>query len=365
MAKLTEFVQSDASGAIDREAGVIRGVKLLGLRSRNGRRYAEAALRKAIGLYEGARVHVDHGKPGESRSLMTRGGTIRAVTFREGDGLYGDLHYLKGDAAGEKIATLAEQCPDTFGMSHDVDGRVERSGGDSVVEEISEVNSVDAVDRPATTNSLHEQVAMKTNLRKLIEATGYKHTHKLLEMMPELTAEEPIEAPESTEADPVQAVAAALAAKVADAIADPAVSDAEVGQMAKAASKTVAAVRADMEPAVEQPDEEPDSEDEGETEEKVAESVAIRHLTTLVEGLRRQVDARAVLEAKGATVTPQLLEELAACRDRNAMESLVEGWAPAKLGRAKPTVTRIAESSGTSYPKTTDEFVRELKRSRG
>ena len=37
---------------VDREEGVLWGVKLIGLSSRNGRRYREAALANAIALYE-------------------------------------------------------------------------------------------------------------------------------------------------------------------------------------------------------------------------------------------------------------------------------------------------------------------------
>lgn len=372
MAKLTEFVQTNASGRVDREAGVIRGVKLIGLVSRNGRRYSESALRKAVGLYEGARVHVDHGRPGQNRSIMTRGGTIRGVAIKEGEGLFGDLHYLKGDPAGEKIATLAEQCPDTFGMSHDADGKIGRDKTGPVVEEIHSVNSVDAVDRPATTNSLHESESpMKTTLRKLIEATPYKHTAKLLEMMPELAAEEPIDAPEveegDTAPDPVDAVANALAAKVADAIKDPDVTDAEAGAMAKAASKTVASVRSDMEPKAEADAEESegDAPEADAEEEKTTEAIVAKHVGKLTEqivSLTKERDARLVLESKDARVTPQLLDELTACRDRKAMEALVEGWAPAKLGKQKPAIGSLRESSDEKYPTDTKDFVRALKR---
>ena len=46
---LQEFVDCRSQQLrVDRAAGVIRGVKLLGLRSRNGRRYQENALAEAI-----------------------------------------------------------------------------------------------------------------------------------------------------------------------------------------------------------------------------------------------------------------------------------------------------------------------------
>jgi hypothetical protein len=50
---LQEFVDSRSQRLrVDRVAGVIRGVKLLGLASRNGRRYRENALVDAAPLYE-------------------------------------------------------------------------------------------------------------------------------------------------------------------------------------------------------------------------------------------------------------------------------------------------------------------------
>ena len=370
MAKLLERIALERTGSVDRENGVIPGVKLIGLVSKNGRRYSESALRKAASLYEGRIVNLNHVKAGQSRDVRDLAGSISGVEFREGQGLFGNLRYLKGDPAGEKVAALAESGIANVGMSHDADGSVKRIGGENVVEEITAVNSVDVVFNPATTQSFKEST-MKTTLRKLIEATPYKHTAKLLEMMPELAAEEPIDVPAVEEGesapDPIDAVADALAAKVADAIKDPDVTDAEVGQMAKAASKTVASVRADMEPKAEAPaDDKPegDSEDEKTTEAIVAKAIA-KHTAPLLEKLdavAKRDDARSTLEAKGAAVTPQLLEELTACQDRKAMESLVEGWTPAKLGKAKPVVGSLRESIDEKYPADTKDFVRALKR---
>lgn len=70
---LQEFVDSGSQRLrVDRDAGVIRGVKLLGLNSRNGRRYREGALVEAIGLYEGAK----------STSIIRRVIRSRRVTTR-------------------------------------------------------------------------------------------------------------------------------------------------------------------------------------------------------------------------------------------------------------------------------------------
>lgn len=370
--RLQEFnADGFRSVTVDREAGVIRGVKLLGIDSRNGRRYAESAIKSAIGLYEGAAVNLDHRKAGESNSLMRRAGVVRGAEFREGKGAYGDLHYLKGDPAGEKLAALAEQAPDSFGMSHDADGDVKRRRGIATVEQIHKVHSVDAVDDPATTSSLSEQTMRKTSLRKLIEATDYKHTTKLLEMVPELPVDEEMAAvePEGDSPDPIDAVADALAVKVADAIKDPKKSDAEVGQMAKAASKTVASVRSDMEPSAEpsaEPSEgdEPDESDEDtvkESKEIAALTGAVTKLQESLASVTKRDTARSVLEAVNAKPSDQLVAELVECTDRKAMESLVEGWTPAKLGRVRPAMLGRA-STAERIPESLDDYAAKIRR---
>ena len=54
-------------------AGVIRGVKILGLESRNGRSYLPEALAQAAALYEDAKVNVNHPKGGPGRAARLPG----------------------------------------------------------------------------------------------------------------------------------------------------------------------------------------------------------------------------------------------------------------------------------------------------
>jgi len=71
---MTEILYETAQTAgdavrIDREAGVIFGVKIIGCESRNGRHYPNDTLRHAIPLYENSKVNLDHpGSPSQSRS---------------------------------------------------------------------------------------------------------------------------------------------------------------------------------------------------------------------------------------------------------------------------------------------------------
>jgi hypothetical protein len=155
---LQEFIDSRGVDVhLDAEAGVIRGVKLLGLESRNGRRYLPRALGEAAALYEGAKVNVNHpkGSPLVARDYQDRLGSIKNVRARA-DGLFGDLHFNPKHALAEQLAWDAVHAPENVGFSHNVEARTSRSGGHTVVEAILKVQSVDLVADPATTRSLYE-----------------------------------------------------------------------------------------------------------------------------------------------------------------------------------------------------------------
>ncbi len=157
---LQEFVDSRSERLrVDRTAGVIRGVKLLGLSSRNGRRYREDALSGAIGLYEGAKVNINHpkGHPLAPRDYQDRLGVVRGVEFRAGQGLFGDLHFNPKHSLSEQLVWDAEHAPQNVGMSHNVLARTRRDGDETVVEAITKVQSIDLVADPATTSGLYEQ----------------------------------------------------------------------------------------------------------------------------------------------------------------------------------------------------------------
>ena len=144
---------------VDRDAGVLRGVKLIGLESRNGRRYRPAALENAAPLYEAAKVNVNHPKGGPlaPRDYQDRLGVIRGVEFRADEGLFADLHFNPKHALAEQLAWDAQHNPRNVGFSHNVLARLSREGDAVVVDEITRVQSVDLVADPATTEGLFEQ----------------------------------------------------------------------------------------------------------------------------------------------------------------------------------------------------------------
>jgi hypothetical protein len=145
---------------VDRPAGVIRGVKVLGLESRNGRVYRPEALAQAAPLYEGAKVNVNHpkGSPRAPRDYQDRIGVIRNVTIRP-EGLFADFHFNPKHALAEQLAWDAEHAPENVGFSHNVEARTVRAGDRVAVEAILQVQSVDLVADPATTRGLFEAEA--------------------------------------------------------------------------------------------------------------------------------------------------------------------------------------------------------------
>ncbi|MBN2476909.1 MAG: hypothetical protein JXB62_20040 [Pirellulales bacterium] len=163
---MTEILQEycDSRGVamrINHSEGVIRGVKILGPHSRNGRTYPRQTLREAARLYENAKVNVNHpaGNPAGPRDYRDRIGVIRNVAARGDEGLFADLHFNPRHALAEQLAWDAEHAPENVGFSHNVQARTTRRGDQVVVEAITHVQSVDLVADPATTRGLFESSA--------------------------------------------------------------------------------------------------------------------------------------------------------------------------------------------------------------
>jgi hypothetical protein len=111
---LIEFIDSRGTSLkVDAANGVIRGIKILGLSSRNGREYLPAALAAAAEMYEGAKVNVNHpkGHPAGPRDYQDRIGVIRHVNAKADAGLFGDLFFNPKHALAEQLIWDATQTP--------------------------------------------------------------------------------------------------------------------------------------------------------------------------------------------------------------------------------------------------------------
>jgi hypothetical protein len=153
---------------IDRDAGVIYGVLVVGKVSRNrkesskGRRYTDECLREALGLYEGARVRVNHLKINPTvqagdRDVNAVLGQLRGCWLAP-EGVRGNLHYLKSHPMADRLADAAEAMPTAFGLSHDVskwEGGLDGQGVYTITR-IATLEGVDLVDTPGSTRGLFE-----------------------------------------------------------------------------------------------------------------------------------------------------------------------------------------------------------------
>ena len=154
---------------VNRELGIIFDVRIINTTSRNRRRYLESALRDGIPLYEGATIGIDHvkptpGNPAPEREFTKFWGQLNNVRW-DGEGLIGDLHYIKSHHMTEHILEAAERFPEKFGLSHDADGD-SKVGADGWLEvyKLTKVFSVDLVTNPGSTNGLFESMQQKESL---------------------------------------------------------------------------------------------------------------------------------------------------------------------------------------------------------
>ena len=180
--QLREYCASNARLKVDREAGVLHSVKILGLQSANGYTYLPEAISKAARLYDGKVVNFNHPtKVSDARSSYDRFGWLSKIEVRD-DGLYGDLHYLKSHPFAAPVIEAAERNPALFGMSHVANGNKGRRGAMVVVEEIDSVSSVDLVSDPATVKGLFESYSMsqKTTVREVLTKALSPEKYKLL-----------------------------------------------------------------------------------------------------------------------------------------------------------------------------------------
>ena len=160
---MSEFIQEYTAPSavrlkIDKAQGILHGVKILGTQSKNRRRYPVDTLKKAIPLYENAKVNLDHpdGDPAKPRSYTDRLGVIKGVQLQDEQGLFADFHFNPNHPLAEQLLWDAEHAPTNVGFSHNVEAVLRRENDEVIVDEIVAVRSVDLVADPATTAGLFE-----------------------------------------------------------------------------------------------------------------------------------------------------------------------------------------------------------------
>jgi len=372
---------------IDRENAVIHGVKILGKRSKNNREYTDAAMDQAAGLYEDIRVNVDHphrrGDDGKltpvisDRSIADGFGVIKGSHHRRGQGVYGDLHYLKSHPLAEMVIERADRMPHTFGLSHNADGEVSHRNGTMIVEGVERVKSVDLVDQPATNaglfESFEEVTKVKKTIKEIVKEHGAKANKKSVALLREQmemdaeVAELPVEVePEASAEDQVkEAFRAMVIAAFDDTSLDTQATIAKIKEILKAQEKLEGGGGSD-----DGEDKPNDGEASTPESHKQKPDPATTKLQEQVGRMERREQARDILESHSLTLGDLDADRrklILAQADEDAMRKLVESWPPvvfAKTGRAmqRPTITSLRENvdSDFHYPKTSEEFAKAI-----
>jgi hypothetical protein len=336
---------------VDRAAGVVFGVKVLGLVSDNGRKYLPAAVTKAARLYEGLAVYADHPhRPHDQRSIDDKIGWLANVRS-EPDGLYADLHLLTSDARTAKVLEAAEKRPELFGLSHNAEGKGKHQGGTFVVEEITSVRSVDLVSEPATNKSLFEGITVKT-LKQIIEASACKPALKtaLLEMAGNAMCEDDLPMADAPVEDAGPADGRSLLAQAVAALiqsSDPA--DHELGMK----------VMKLLKPETEEPtpeDDESDDEDDGKdksTEEGKKAKKPAKGTKGLTESACKDLCAAAGIAADADLVA--LMQAVGTVDGAAKALKVARGRTPAHVGGKAPRSISVNESKGKADDKVPDD----------
>lgn len=336
-----------APSRIDRDSGLIEGVRILGPTSKNGRTYSAKAMEQAARLYEGAPVNIDHPRgEGKDRPVSDAFGWIRNVRQMP-DGVYGDLHYLKSHPQADVVAEAAERNPNRLGLSHHAEGAVRMDGASVVVESVDRVYSVDLVQTPATNAGLFESEGKRMTIREAAEMAGEE---KVLaaEGMGEY-ADKPMKEGDGD-------YFGAMVKEVLD-------SDGDRSSKMKRIAAILKAQEMLMPDAPAVPEEGEMEEMAGEEVKKMAESVQaiMGKLDSLVESvgsIKAEHDARKLLESAGRDVTPERLAALTATpADKRA--ALLESW-PAGQRGARPAASPPA-AAAVKYPTDTRQFIAAIR----
>lgn len=147
------------AGTIDREKGVVYGVRVVTRVSANKRVYPVPVLRRFAAAYEGRVVNVGHRKrPDDYDDPLVKFGELRNVTADD-EGLKGDLHFNPKHGFAEPFLWACEHNPGLYALSHHALVRwapALDSDGRKVAESIDAVASVDIVSVGGTTSGVFE-----------------------------------------------------------------------------------------------------------------------------------------------------------------------------------------------------------------
>lgn len=334
------------------DGNVIRGAKLLGLNSRNNRRYESKALDAAKKLYEDRKVYVNHPKredAGVDRNWNDWAGVIENVQYRKDDGLYGDIRlrqessYFKGIVEVANDPKFRKNC----GLSHVAEGESHYDGDTEIIESIKEVFSVDLVTDPATTAGLFESVRpKKTSLREAVEALpDCPERKKLVEMLGTYGIGD-MPAEEEKPTDPLGEIAAMCR------------------ELIRMLGEALVAKNTAPPPAVPAPNADPNSDPNKEADEKPEDEEMTDEQKQAFESLSREnaeLKASTMLLESGREVTDIRKKALANCETDEERKELLESWDPIEVAERPARSPGISESDQNFTRGNTKKFAASLR----
>ncbi len=318
---------------IDREKGIIFGVRILGPTSVNGRRYTTEAMKTGASVYEGCQVRCNHpGSDGKPQPIESAFGVLRNTRHVPEETCdRGDLHYFSTHGMAPLVLEDVEKRMGVFGLSHNLpadgyEGDVDRDGV-LVITKITAVESVDLVLNPATNDNLWEQRAAmkKLKLSAIVESLKLKKEamavlKKLYEdgdMAPDAEVEGPTD---STPEDMLKQGFKAACQSVLDGDGDMKTKLAKLKELMTAEEKLLAS----GEPA---PEEEDDSED---VEEEEDDDEDKKKTEGRIRRLERENSAMRLCVTEGVQPTERLIEALAGMKSDEARKEFLAEHAGAK-----------------------------------
>ena len=349
--RLTDTVFLESSCKVDRDGGLIEGVRVLGRHSKNGRKYTDQAMHDAAALYEGLRCNYDHPPQHNARQERLFGefaGILEGCRFDKRLGeVRGNLRVATQHRDSGLLMEAAEKFPRTFGLSHNADGEVRHQDGKQIVESLSHVESVDIVTRPATNQGLFESEgnAMNTVAREVVgQSTGTdKGKQLLLEVSGEYMAPENAGNEASPEEIIKSGVLSAIKAKLSDA------DEASLKKVLKILGINNE-VTAAMNGALNGNNPEEETADEGAAEpatpeEEVEEpAVAESRRTNMLAAKLAILEAKTMLLEAGREATEERVAAVASVNE-SRRNKLVESWpVHASLRRTKPATSGRREA---------------------
>jgi len=150
---------------------VVRNVKVLGVRSKNNREYPLEVMERALPMYDGVGVYLDHPSHDRPRSVKDVFGKIVNPRMTR-DGIIGDLVYNADHEYAPAFQWFTNNQPESVGLSHEAIAKtkMDYKTGIEVVEQIVELDAVSLVANPATNpKGLFEQYTriMESEMAKL------------------------------------------------------------------------------------------------------------------------------------------------------------------------------------------------------